>query len=98
MNLEVELSLSTRFSNSFYDNNFQAACSVTGASSKVGVSYILSDRFSGTRFLHWRAGGGFVCLHEVWLNQDLDDNALCLRLGGKILRQIANVLKCIHTS
>lgn len=83
MALEVELGLSSRFSNSFYENNFHASLAQISVTSKVGVSSLLADAFDGSRHLHWRAGAGCVCLHEIWVNQDIDDNALVLRLGDE---------------
>jgi len=83
MALEVELGLSSRFSNSFYENNFHASLAHLSITSKVGVSSILPDAFDGSRCLHWRAGAGCVSLHEIWVNQDIDDNALVLRLGDE---------------
>jgi hypothetical protein len=82
--LAVELGLSSRFSNSFYENNFHASLARLSVTSKVGVSSLLADTFDGSRHLHWRAGAGCVCLHEIWVNQDIDDNALVLRLGGEL--------------
>ena len=84
MALEVELGLSSRFSNSFYENNFHASLTQMSNISKVGVSSLVANEFDGSRYLHWRAGAGYVCLHEIWVSQDIDDNALVLRLGGEL--------------
>ena len=87
--MEIEFSGAAIFTNSLYENNFALSMQQITANSRVGVTSLLPEQFRGTRFLHWKAGSGLVCFHEVWLDQDLEDNAVCFRLGGKFHFKIA---------
>ena len=51
---------------------------------EVGAAEIFSEKYFGRRWIHWEASAGRVCLREVWLDRDLIDHAICLKLGGNL--------------
>lgn len=94
----VEISIQARefrWSSTAKDNNFREAyrtmcgskysitSNTTLGDSTLGAFQILPNRFIG-RFLQWESCSGFVCLRETWLENELLDSSLCIRIGGKI--------------
>lgn len=45
---------------------------------------LFSELYGGRRWLHWEASAGCVCLREIWLDKDLLDHTICIKLGGEL--------------
>jgi hypothetical protein len=51
-------------------------------SSRHGVESVAASRFDGRRMLHWELFRDTLCLREIWLDSELSDACVLLRVDG----------------
>lgn len=70
----------TEWSQALYKNSF-ADIPSNLLDVPLGAASVIPEKFEGQRWMQWEAVDGLVYLRELWLERDLADSTVRLRLG-----------------
>jgi hypothetical protein len=85
------IELAPKWSSDIFESNYGKVTKdgPHGLHSKVGLHMLRLEQFKGRRWIQWQASSELLCLHEVWIDDNLLDNAVCIQLPCKCRAKVA---------